>query len=362
VAALGVCLFVVTSCTAEDRVDEDAAAERGDPPISLEVADWRVEEERAYVDRALAILEEHHHATDEIDWDEVRQAAHRQLGSAPSRTRSHIAINAALTRLGGSNRLTPPATARQAAPVRFGELPTVARDGDVLTVTLPPVSLNSDTVTAYVASAFAAIRDRSEPAVCAWIVDLRDLESASLPFPLAVLGPILAGQDAVSFVRADGTATGAYAFDADGSLLDDGRPAGEAYAEDWTDDAEAWLPGGAARARQALTDHGPLPTPTPDLPVAVLTSPRTAGGGEGVVVALEGRPGTRRFGAATYGSPTGGESHDLEDGAVLYVVDSRMVDRDGERYDTRIPPDVQTADPEVDASAWLAERGCAAGE
>jgi hypothetical protein len=39
-----------------------------------------------------------------------------------------------------------------------------------------------------------------------------------------------------------------------------------------------------------------------------------------------------------------------------------MVDRDGDRYDTRIPPDVQTADPEVDARAWLAERGCAAGD
>jgi carboxyl-terminal processing protease len=78
-----------------------------------------------------------------------------------------------------------------------------------------------------------------------------------------------------------------------------------------------------------------------------------------VVVALEGRRLTRRFGEATYGVPTGPVSYELEDGAVLRVAERRMVDRNGTVYSTSIPPDVETGQPQTDAETWLeTERNC----
>ncbi|MFN2344428.1 MAG: S41 family peptidase [Dermatophilaceae bacterium] len=71
-------------------------------------------------------------------------------------------------------------------------------------------------------------------------------------------------------------------------------------------------------------------------PAADLASSRTASAAEGVVVALEGRPMTRRFGDATFGVPTGPVSYELEDGAVLRVTEARMVDRNGNAYSTGI--------------------------
>ena len=64
-----------------------------------------------------------------------------------------------------------PMPLRRSQP-RSGELPTVERDGGVLTVTLPPVNLNHDTSDEYIAHAFPAIRDESDVATCGWIVDI----------------------------------------------------------------------------------------------------------------------------------------------------------------------------------------------
>lgn len=77
------------------------------------------------------------------------------------------------------------------------------------------------------------------------------------------------------------------------------------------------------------------------------------------MIALEGRPMTRRFGDATYGVPTGPVSYELEDGAVLRVAETRMVDRNGTAYSTSIPPDVETGEPQTDAGTWLqTEQNC----
>lgn len=358
--AVAVCLVLAASCSVESGESEGTAV---DTKLSTtaetdgDTVDPGLDEERAYVDRALSLLEDGYHGTDEIDWEELQRAAYQRLDTAPGRAGSYVAITTALSMIGDAhNRLIYPDAVPQAVAERAGELPTVERDGGVLTVTLPPVSFRYDTSADYVAHAFSAIRDESEAATCGWIVDLRDFTGGSMLHPLAVLGPILAGQEAVSLEHPDGTVASAVEFDADGLLLLNGLPAADAFSDSTEEDV--LIPDDLdERILQALSDLGPLPSPAPDIPVAVLTSPRTASAGEAVVVALEGRAVTRRFGSATYGVPTGPASYELEDGAVLRVAETRMVDRLANAYVGRIPPDVQTSEPETDAGAWLKIEG-----
>lgn len=83
-------------------------------------------------------------------------------------------------------------------------------------------------------------------------------------------------------------------------------------------------------------------TPHPlrdDLPIAILTSPVTAQGGEALVVAFAGRARTRRFGEGTRGVPIGSTTKALADGAMLILTVTVQADRNGKRYDRAIPPD-----------------------
>ena len=354
------CLLLTAACSVASG-ESDGSVDTP-PSVTAEVdddtVDRRLEEERAYVDRALSLLEDGYHRTDEVDWDQLRRAADERLDASPSRAGSYIAISTTLARIGDAhNRLLSPDAVQAFAGEQSGELPTVERDGGVLTVTLPPVNVNHDTSDTYIAHAFSAIRDESDVAACGWIVDMRGFTGGSMVLPLAVLGPILAGQEAVSVENADGTVATAVGFDADGSLRWNGLPAADAFADGAEHDV--LLPDLDERNLQALADVGPLPAPAADIPVAVLTSSRTASAGEAVVVALEGRPMTRRFGVATYGVPTGPVSYELEDGAVLRVAERRMVDRNGNAYSSSIPPDVETGEPQTDARTWLeTEQNC----
>lgn len=359
--AVAMCLLLTAACSV-------ASSEGGgdtQPSVTAEVdddtADRSLEEERAYVGRALSLLEDGYHRTEEVDCEQLRRAAYERLDATPSRAGSYLAISTTLARIGDAhNRLFTPDAVQAFTAERPGELPTVERDGGVLTVTLPPVNLNHDTADDYIAHAFAAIRGELDVAACGWVVDLRGFTGGSMVLPLAVLGPILAGQDAVSVEDADGTVATAVAFNADGSLRWNGLPAADAFADGGEQDL--LLPDLDERTLQALADVGPLPSPAPDLPVAVLTSSRTASAAEAVVVALEGRPMTRRFGEATFGVPTGPVSYELEDGAVLRVAERRMVDRNGNAYSTSIPPDVETGQPQADAETWLeTDQNCTTG-
>jgi carboxyl-terminal processing protease len=352
--------FLVVAASCSTGSAEDDAGGDAQPSTNAEAADDQVqdglEEQRAYLEQAIALLQDRYHAADEVDWDEVQRTAHERLEGAPNRFGSYLAITAALEEIGdGHNRLIQPEAVQRAGADEPGRLPTVEHSGGLLTVTLPPVDLQRDTSAEYVPDALAAIRDGSASSTCGWVVDLRDFTGGSMFHPLAVLGPILAGQQALTLEHRDGAVVSAVEFAADGGLLLNGRPAAEALADAPVDGV--LLPDATERLVQALTDLGPLPSPAPDMPVAVLTSSSTASAGEAVVVALEGRPTTRRFGSTTRGVPTGPVDHELEDGAILLVAETRMVDRNGNAYDTGIPPDLESTDPATDARTWLEDVG-----
>jgi C-terminal processing protease CtpA/Prc len=70
-----------------------------------------------------------------------------------------------------------------------------------------------------------------------------------------------------------------------------------------------------------------------------LIGPLTASSGEFITLALRNRPATRLFGQPTFGLPTGNETKELPDGALLFLTVCLGADRSGETFDRPIPPD-----------------------
>ncbi|MGH8036782.1 MAG: S41 family peptidase [Stenotrophomonas sp.] len=172
----------------------------------------------------------------------------------------------------------------------------------------------------YTASITDALQAGTRAGVRGWVVDLRDNGGGNMWPMLAGLEPLLRNQTLGWFQRRDGSR--------------------RAWRNDVTD--------GAAQVK----DLG-------QLPVAVLTSRTTASSGEAVVVAFQGRPGTRRFGMPTRGLSTGNAGYPLKDGTVLQLTTTSFVDRAQHVYGGPIPPDERSLSPslsdgdEVAAKRWL---------
>jgi len=177
---------------------------------------------------------------------------------------------------------------------------------------------------------------------CRWVVDLRGNTGGNMWPMLAGVGPVL-GEDTVGyFLDADSVRTG------------------WVYAE-----GEARIGGSAVNA---ASPSYRLRSSRPH--VAVLTDSLTASSGEAVAVAFRSRPGARSFGEPTWGVSTANAPFLLDDGAVLVLTVSTMVDRDGTVYGEKLPPDEaiigeKTGERQTDAVLdraveWLSAQSCTA--
>ena len=179
----------------------------------------------------------------------------------------------------------------------------------------------------------AKIASVDPSAHCGWIVDLRKNPGGNVWPMLSGLGPILGEGELMSM---KGPAASNIVVYARGRALD-------------------------KRAIDQLP-HRPSYAPAIAPAVAVLTSPMTASSGEGVTIAFRGRPHTRSFGAPTAGVSTGNAQFKLEDGALIFLTTSVMIDRNGKEYGEAVRPDVEVqgdAETQAAATQWLRnESGC----
>jgi len=173
------------------------------------------------------------------------------------------------------------------------------------------------------------------------VIDLRESYGIYIgwegwePPMLLGLGPFLG--DGV-FLTAGGRTDGSewsYSYEA-GQLLVNGDPLDVPAAF-----AGTGLPADAvealAAAARLYTD--PFVLPAADQPIAVLTSFYTSGAGEALLIAFEGRSGTRSFGEPTSGYSEGITEVYLDDGAALVVTSAVLADRNGRVYQGSIMPD-----------------------
>ncbi|MDV3468722.1 S41 family peptidase [Stenotrophomonas sp. C3(2023)] len=151
----------------------------------------------------------------------------------------------------------------------------------------------------YTTALLSALQEGHRYGVRGWMVDLRGNTGGAMWPMLAGLEPLLRGHPAGAFEDRAGRRT-------------------------------AW--------RTRVSSGSAQVADLSQLPVAVLTSPRTASSGEAVAVAFRARPRTRSFGEPTAGLSTGNRGFTLLDGSVLQLTTVAFVDGAGIRYGHELMP------------------------
>lgn len=287
-------------------------------------------EAKAYLDRALDLLQARHINTAKADWPRLRAEAYAKAAGATTPRETYPAIRATISALGERHTfLRPPTPSRPARPSRAAPpshaLPVGRMTGHVANLALPGLHRDltdpSDTGAAYRDAIQAFLKTADAAEVCGWVIDLREHTGGDMWPGVRGLAPLLGPGSHGAFVDAGG--------------------------------AKPW-PTGAAMSKEVLRKPG--------APVAVLLGPKTGSSGEMTAIAFAGRPATRSFGQPTAGLTTANSTAVLSDGAVLALTSAYVQDRLGRRYDGPMTPDETTAPDAAEAAttAWLDKQGCAA--
>lgn len=294
-----------------------------------------------YLDAALEIMEKHSIHRTTTDWAYLRRQTRIVAAGAQSTRDTYPAIEYAIYSLGDhhSEFYTPSrASALQANDADVNSLPSwTSPQGHVIDetigyVTIPPFSgLHAERKTRYADELQNLIADLDSERICGWIVDLRQNYGGSVFPMLAGVGPILGEGNA------------------GGGITAGGKAIFRSYKN--------------GRSGDATVSGEPYSLVNPMPPVAVLIGPGTGSSGEAVALGFVGRPETETFGQPSGGLTTGNAPFSLDDGAILNLAITRMMDRNGKTYGDKIEPGVtiiakqsneQSADPVVQAAAgWL---------
>lgn len=268
---------------------------------------------RAYVERALELMQTHSMRRDSIDWPAFRAEVWEDVRGTRAVPALYPVLERVVRRLGDSHSLFVRPSPGQS---RTFALPGGQLVGERVGYLVVPEFGTADSTrsTAYADSLQSAIRNLDARGVCGWIVDLRTNSGGNMWPMIAGVGPLLGGNPVGWFVRPTGTRE-PWTYEGGASLYNNGTPV-------------ARISGSAYVPRD------------PAAPVAVLTGTRTMSSGEAVAVAFRGRPNTRTFGEATGGMSTANESFDMADGGRLVITTSVYADRTGRRYGKAIVPDV----------------------
>jgi carboxyl-terminal processing protease len=267
---------------------------------------------RAYVERALELMQTHSMRRDSIDWSAFRAEVWEDVRGTSTVPALYAVLKRVVRRLGdGHSLFIRPSTGQG----RTFALPGGQLVGERVGYLVVPEFGTADSTrsTAYADSLQRAIRNLDARRVCGWIVDLRGNSGGNMWPMIAGVGPLLGGNPVGWFVRPTGA------------------------RELWIYERGAGVYQSRPLARTSGIAHVPR---DPAAPVAVLTGSRTMSAGEAVAVAFRGRPNSRSFGAATGGMSTANEIFELSDGARLVITTSVYADRTGRRYGAAIPPDV----------------------
>lgn len=315
----------------------------------------------AYVDRALAIIEQHSLQRAQIDWPALRDSVYLQARGARDVEGAHLAVSFALGELddGHSYFMSPPQMSRLVTPVsnaRTGQpvrAPTGAlldaAPGDAATerplayLDVPGFAGGGQHAQAEFADRLQGIiRGLDASGACGWVVDLRENRGGNLWPMLVGLGPLLGEGEAGAAVYPDSSRRSFWYRDGKAGLGD--------YVQ--------------------LRVNSPYELGRSAPPVAVLTGGSTASAAEILAAAFRAEDNARSFGAPTRGAHTSTRVFPLSDGAALVLAVAATSNRRGEIFTGPIAPDEGVAserrasadaspgrDPVVAAaSRWLAAR------
>lgn len=269
-----------------------------------------------YLDAAMEAIRMQAYYADRVDWADAEARAARVTKEGGSLKEARSVVRDVLRELGDSHsRLLEPAALAgliDATPTKDLEVPRGKVEDGIGYIRLPGIQQpdeKSADVLAYVRAGQKVTNSRA----CGWIIDVRYESGGNVIPPLAVLAPLIGQGDLLTYRMRDGT-TLSYSVTEAGALV---GPDGTVLVQ----------PSGGGEEAAAPT------------PFAVLQYLDTASAGEGVVLALVGRPDVRTFGTRTAGVPTGNTLVKLPDGGGLLLTVSVGIDRSGKSHERAIPAD-----------------------
>ncbi|NKE57929.1 peptidase S41 [Lentzea sp. PSKA42] len=258
----------------------------------------RADRVRAYVDKALDLLERHSMESTKADWPALRAEAHLATAGASAPEDTYAAIRQVIATLG--NPHTHLITSHRAGASPKVTVPTGRMIGSTAHLLLPRTA--SRNRSAYVTAGLKVMRGLITRRPSGWVVDLRGNGGGDMYPMLTVASPLLGEGKTGAFVTPDGTTT------------------------EWGIRARHVYQG---RRRTFVFRRIPKPA---NRPVAVLTNGRTASSGEAVLVSFLGAENVHTFGEPTAGFATANQTFPLPDGARLAITTAHMADRTGRTY------------------------------
>jgi hypothetical protein len=292
------------------------------------------DEARAYLNRALDVMEKRSINRDSIDWTALRDSVMRKARGIETTEHTYWALRYAIGRL--EDEHSSLRTPRQMDRLERGRLGArrgtssglkgTVMKGDVAYLRVPRFIQLGASTTAFADSLQRIIARLDQERPCGWVVDLRPTLGGNMWPMIAGLGPVLGDGKAGVMVGPDGK-----------------------EKSWWYRDGKA----GIGDSTVVTVSDDPYQLSPSHPPVAVLTGPRTASSGEAVVVSFRGRPNAKSFGQPTRGLSTSNAAIPLSDGATLFLTTATFADRRGTVYGEPIEPDVVVESG--DSSSSLAE-------
>jgi C-terminal processing protease CtpA/Prc len=284
-----------------------------------------------YLSEALDIIEKNALNSEKLDWVKVRSTAFdlEKESNIPSQT--YDTIRYVLEQLNDHHSIfVTPDAAKEIQNSTTAAFP--APKGKILENKIGYVALAEfnaqakEEMNKYADEIQSIIIDLDKQSVCGWIVDLRDDLGGNMYPMIAGLGALIGEGKLGSFQDAKGNLTPW--FYRNGASGEGSEPI-------------------------AKVSHPEFLLAPEETSVAVLIGPNTASAGEATALSFRGRPNTRFFGKPSYGLTTGNAPFPLSDGAIIILASVVELDRTGKAYGGSITPDVDTSDPERDATNWL---------
>jgi carboxyl-terminal processing protease len=280
-------------------------SDRGNPPRR------RV---RGYLMGALELIRRNALFSDSVDWDAVHQQAQDAVTHASGYAGTYHLLGTVVKQAGGHHsRFIPPAAFHQARARTAAAglaLPAGGIAGRVGYLVLPRLPGGQKHARRYIVAGSGLVDEMAAARPQGWIVDLRDNSGGNMwPMLAAVAGLLEYG--VLGHFALPGGRMQAWSLDRRHVRLDGKR---------------------AARRHNHFRRTG-------GIPVAVLTSARTASAGEAVAVALRSQPRVRTFGMPTAGFTTGNHTHVLRDGARLVISECYYADHRQRLITGTITPD-----------------------
>jgi hypothetical protein len=268
------------------------------------------------VDEAINIARRQSFWRDTVTWSEVESDVRRFAAGAQTAAETYPAIRELLMRLGDHHSFLMPAqqaTQWQSGTLVKNPLPTVkALENHIGYISVPAYSGGDAAgMREYATGTHDLLTSTAPSSTCGWVLDLRQNGGGNMWPMLAGLKPFVGDAHLGSFSGPSGSGASWIAGQAVG--VDPPKSLG-------------WLDSSA---------------------VAVLIGPRTASSGEAVAVAFHGRPRTRFFGQPTAGLANANGTMKLPDGAMMMVMTSVDVDRNGQRFGEKVVPDETISQPDA---------------